>query len=182
VRADDAGGVELVWTRGRQPSRLSETEWLAERRRTHDEARAMAADLMPAVGAVCPEFNPQTSGDPPLRRVLSQRGAFGVDGLDRIWTLPSLHPDSLPRARFRGRAWPRDDKTLPNPRELSITGIQSLIPPHPARRWIAHRLLAEDPLKPPTTVSGPGWTGKGLTRRRSCGSRSAPGRSTGSSG
>lgn len=103
VGVNDNGIVATVWSRGREPAPLSDAEWLEERRRLHDEARAMAEDLTPALGAVYPEFNPRTTGDPPLRRILSQRGAFGVDGQDRVWTLPSLSPDSLPRLEVHGR-------------------------------------------------------------------------------
>ena len=102
VGVNDNGRVGTVWSRGREPAPLSDAEWLEERRLLHDEARAMAQDLTPALGAVYPEFNPRTTGDPPLRRILSQRGAFGVDGQDRVWTLPSLPPDSVPRLEVHG--------------------------------------------------------------------------------
>jgi hypothetical protein len=97
VRTTAEGEVDLVWSRGREPSPLSDEEWLAERRRLYDEGRALAEDLTPALAAAYPEFNPQASGTPPLRRGLSDGGALGVDGRGRLWTLPSLPPDSVPR-------------------------------------------------------------------------------------
>jgi hypothetical protein len=97
VLTNENGEVDLVWSRGREPTPLSDEEWLAERRRFHEASRARAEDLTPALAAVYPEFNPETSAARPLRRGLSDRGAVGLDGRGRLWTLPSLPPDSLPR-------------------------------------------------------------------------------------
>lgn len=97
VRSGADGTTEQVWTQGRRPGPLSDEEWLAERRRRYDEGRTMMQELTPQLSGTYPAFNPEASGTPPPRRGLSDRGSIGVDGRGRLWTLPSLPPDSLPR-------------------------------------------------------------------------------------
>lgn len=97
VRVQDDAKVDFVWAGGRVPTPLTREEWLADRRRLHEEGRAMAEDLSPALAGVYPEFNSELSGTPPMRRLLSDRGAISVDDHGRLWTMPSLPPDSLPR-------------------------------------------------------------------------------------
>lgn len=96
VGVDPEARVEVVWSRGRVPEPVSREEWLEERLRMHEWARALAADRSPMAGAAFPPFNSTLTGDPPLRRGLSSRGAIGVDGQGRLWTLPSLPPDVPP--------------------------------------------------------------------------------------
>lgn len=93
VAVDPEARVEVVWSRGRVPGPVSREEWLEERLRLHEWARALAADRTPMAGAAFPPFDSTLSGDPPLRRGLSSRGAIGVDGRGRLWTLPSLPLD-----------------------------------------------------------------------------------------